>query len=68
MKDTKQPETPSRRKFLRTAIAGSGAAAATAVVPGVALADAAEPQADAKPNDGYRLSQHILDYYKSAAS
>lgn len=68
MKKSKQPVSNSRRKFLRDAGITGGAAAVAATAPGVALA---EPTADgtaAEPDEGYRLTQHILDYYKSVAS
>jgi hypothetical protein len=68
MKDPKQQVSPSRRSFLRDAGIGTGAALAAASAPGAALADAAGTEQAEKPQRGYRLTRHILDYYKSAAS
>jgi len=60
------PESQSRRSFLRTTGAAGTAAAAAATVPGAALAES-EAAAPEKP-EGYRLTKHILAYYRSAAS
>ena len=68
MKKPKQPVSNSRRKFLRDAGISSGVAAVAATAPGVALAEPTAADAEAKPDEGYRLTQHILDYYKSVAS
>lgn len=68
MKNPKQQISQSRRTFLRDAGISGGIAAAAVTVPGVALADAESGETEQKPGDGYRLTQHILDYYKSAAS
>lgn len=69
MKDPKQPTSESRRKFLRDAGVSGGLAAAAAAAPGV-VAAAADEGNDGKDNTakGYRLTQHILDYYKSASA
>ena len=68
MKDTKQQVSQSRRKFLRDAGIAGGAAAVAAASPGVALAEDTAATAAEKPTEGYRLTKHVLDYYKSAAS
>lgn len=60
------PESQSRRNFLRTTGAAGGVAAAAATVPGVALAES-DATEEKKP-EGYRLTKHILAYYRSAAS
>lgn len=69
MKQDDKQTSASRRTFLRGTVATSAGAALAASVPGVAAAasqDASlEPAAKEK---GYRLTQHILDYYKTAAS
>lgn len=57
----------SRRQFL-SASAALGATAVTAVaIPNVALAAEEVPVDKNKKEEGYRLTQHIADYYKSAA-
>lgn len=70
MKKSKDTISQSRREFLRNAGKTGGLAAAAAVAPGAALAGTQEAPVDDKQTkkDGYRLTQHILDYYKSAAS
>lgn len=57
----------SRRSFLRNAGISSGVAAVAATLPGT-VAATVEPEEKAETTEeGYQLSQHILDYYKSAA-
>jgi len=49
-------------------LTSAGAAVATAV-PGLAIASVAETESEpAGKQKGYRLTQHIVDYYKTAAS
>ena len=59
----------SRRTFLQGTLATGAGAVMVATVPAVAAADTSEASinSDAKTK-GYRLTQHILDYYKTAAS
>jgi len=68
MKNSKQQVSQSRRKFLRDAGVSGGIAAVAATSPGIALADTTESGAEQQPERGYRLTEHILAYYKSAAS
>ena len=73
----KKPDTgpeqlaANRRRFLQGVAAAGGAAAVGAAVPG-ALAgdgnDAVQNPAETAPSKGYRLTQHIVDYYKAARS
>ncbi len=59
----------SRRTFLRGTLATSAGAAVAATMPGIAVADASEASTDSGDKEkGYRLTQHIVDYYKTAAS
>jgi hypothetical protein len=69
MKQNDKQTNLSRRIFLRgTVLTTAGAAVATAV-PGVAVASATETMSEpAGKQQGYRLTQHIADYYKTAAS
>lgn len=57
-----------RRDFLRGSIAVASGVAVT-VATGNAVASVAETEVDkeADKKDGYRLTEHISDYYKSAA-
>jgi len=59
----------SRRKFLSGGAILSVSAVAIAIAPNVAVATAKqEPEVDKnKKEEGYRLTKHIADYYKSAA-
>ncbi len=68
MKTPKQQVSQSRRKFLRDAGITGGVAAVAATAPGAAIAEVDEGGSEQQPNKGYRLTKHILDYYKSAAS
>lgn len=57
----------SRRQFISSGvILGAGAVAAVAL-PNTALAAKDIPEVENKKEEGYRLTQHIADYYKSAA-
>jgi nitrous oxide reductase len=60
-----------RRRFIK-GMAVAGGAAAVAVTTGNAAAKVAEPGAQAPEaqaaSSGYRVSQHVLDYYKTARS
>ncbi len=57
----------SRRKFLSGSAILSASAVAVAIAPNVAVAASkTEPTVESK-EEGYRLTQHIADYYKSAA-
>jgi len=66
-KDMKQSVDTKRREFMRDSISASVGVAVAASVPGSALALEEEPTA-VKKQQGYHLTNHILDYYKSAAS
>jgi nitrous oxide reductase len=68
MKDEQHKVSVSRRQFLRDAGVTGSAAAVAATLPGaVAAAPESEGQQDER-HEGYRLTQHILEYYKTAAS
>ncbi len=61
-------EKVSRREFLsKGAVLGAGAIA-SATLPNAAVAAIPEElKVEKKKEEGYRLTQHIADYYKSAA-
>lgn len=67
MKSDDRPQDGGRRRFLAGSVVAGAGAAVAAAVPGSALADrgSGQPQQAAT---GYRLSQHVLDYYKSTTS
>jgi nitrous oxide reductase len=68
-RDTQNPQQ-RRRHFLKaSAVMGAGTAA-VALVPGLVSATEA-PEAQGEPateagHKGYQLSQHVLDYYRTA--
>ena len=70
---TKQSHLPDnkRRRFLKGSLAAGGVAAASTVagtsLAGMAGNDTAAAAEDNK-EEGYRLTKHIADYYKSAAA
>lgn len=70
MKKTTDKPSTSRRQFLRRAAATTGAAAAVAATSTTLVATEVEAatESEHEAEEGYRLTQHILDYYKSAAS
>jgi hypothetical protein len=66
VKDENQPKDQQRREFIKkSAIVGAGVAA-TAVASTSAVADVGTPSTEKPEQKGYQLSQHVLDYYKSA--
>ena len=57
----------NRREFLKkSTIVGAGVVA-TSTVPAAALANVADNAPDTKQQKGYQVTQHVVDYYKSAA-
>lgn len=63
-----QEPDPQRRDFLRGSIAAATGVAVTAAT-GKSIASVSEADVETKPEkkEGYRLTKHIADYYKSAA-
>ena len=65
---SKSPTPPSRRGFMLGAAVAGAATAAVVALPQVAATDAT-PAADASPpperGGGYRLSEHVKQYYKT---
>ncbi len=66
MKNRQQPRSEARRSFLRKAATGGGAVAVVTALPGTAVATTAQPELPDTPK-GYRLTRHVLDYYKSVS-
>ena len=54
-----------RRRFLFSLGAGGAAAAATAAMPGAGAAQVATTDSD-DTGSGYRETQHVRDYYRTA--
>jgi len=67
MSDKKQLPDSQRRDFLRGSITAA-TGIAVSVAAGKSIASIAETGVDAEPakKEGYRLTKHIADYYKSA--
>jgi len=57
----------SRRQFLSSGAAIGATAVAAVAIPNAALAAEEVPVIKNKKEEGYQLTQHIADYYKSAA-
>ena len=57
----------NRREFLKKSSLISAGVVATTTIPAVALADVADHAPDKEQQKGYHVTQHIIDYYKSAA-
>lgn len=68
MSKKEQPADSQRRDFLRGSIAAATGIAATAAA-GTSIAGIVETGVEVEPakKEGYRLTKHIADYYKSAA-
>jgi anaerobic selenocysteine-containing dehydrogenase len=67
-KDLKQSYDASRREFLRGSAAAGVGAVVAANVPGTAAAAAEQQQTEDLLQKGYRLTDHIVEYYKTTAS
>ena len=65
-KDRKQSVDTKRREFMRDSISVSVSVAVAASLPVNALAEE-EQTSVIKKQQGYHLTDHILEYYKSAA-
>jgi hypothetical protein len=62
----KQPKDEKRREFIKkSTLLGAGVAAAAVASTG-AIADVDTASSDKPEQKGYQLTQHVLDYYKSA--
>ncbi len=71
MKTTKNTTDQSkhdrnRRTFLKKSTLVGAVAVTTTTVPAAALADSADQAPDKEQQKGYHVTQHIIDYYKSA--
>ena len=65
MKKDKQLKDQDRREFIKkSTLIGAGVAASTLATTEV-LADSGDP-VEPTESKGYHVTQHILDYYKSA--
>ncbi len=69
MKELKQyaESKLTRRKFLTVSAAIGASTVAIAITPNVVAAATNTEVKVVKKEEGYQLTQHIVDYYKSAA-
>jgi hypothetical protein len=68
MTGKKQKLNKGRRDFLRgSAVAGAGAIVASGL-SGKAIAPVEIEKTEQPTEEGYRLTKHILDYYRAASS
>jgi len=68
MTDNKKKLNEARRDFLRgSAVVGAGIVAASGI-SGQAIAAVDVEKTEQPVEEGYRLTKHILDYYKTAAN
>ncbi len=70
MKSKRQPakkaSNQARRNFIKTSTLVGAGVAASAVASTPVIADVDPPSVEVKGQKGYELTQHVLDYYKSA--
>ena len=57
----------NRREFIKKSTLMGAGVVACSVLPAVAIADEEEKN-ETKQQRGYQLTEHVIDYYKSAAS
>ena len=67
MKKIKKDLDRQRREFIKKSTLVGAGIAATAVAPGVASAGVSVDRPEDKPQKGYQLTPHVIEYYKSAA-
>lgn len=70
MKDNNHPEkqlkNKQRREFIKKSTIVGASVAATAVASTSAIAGDVTASTEKPGQQGYQLTQHVLDYYKSA--
>ena len=67
MKKTKKDLNKTRREFIKSSTLVGAGVVATTVLPGTAIASSSMGEPEEKQK-GYQLTEHVLEYYKSAAS
>ena len=66
MKTKRHPKDQDRREFIKkSTLVGAGVAASSMAATGAVAAVSDEPESRPK-QEGYRLTPHVLAYYKSA--
>jgi len=62
----RQPKNQERREFIKKSTLVGAGVAATALASTGAIADVGGEIEEQPGQKGYQLTQHVLDYYKSA--
>ncbi len=68
VKKKSNEQSNTRREFIKNSTLVGAGVAATAVLPGAALASSEVENTEPEKQKGYQLTEHVLEYYKSAAS
>ena len=66
MKKNSQLKDQERREFIKKSTLVGAGVAATTMASSQAVAQVASDPAEKPAQKGYQLTQHVLDYYKSA--
>ena len=68
MKKIKKDLDKQRREFIKKSTLVGAGMAATTVASGSAIASVSVHNPEERQQKGYQLTQHVIDYYKSAAN
>lgn len=66
MKNKRQPKDKERREFIKKSTLVGAGVAATTMASTRAIAEVSTDSTEKPGQKGYQLTQHVLDYYKSA--
>ena len=66
MKNKTQPKDQERREFIKKSTLVGAGVAATTLASTRAIAEVSGETIEKPGQKGYQLTQHVLDYYKSA--
>ena len=66
MKSKRQPRDQQRREFIKKSTLVGAGVAATSLATTRAIAGVSGESTQKPEQKGYQLTQHVLDYYKSA--
>ena len=66
MKNKRKPRDQERREFLKKSTLVGAGVAATSLASTRAIAEVSGEDKQKPEQKGYQLTQHVLDYYKSA--
>ena len=66
MKNKRKPRDQERREFIKKSTLVGAGVAATSLASTRAIAEVSGETPEKAEQKGYQLTQHVLDYYKSA--